>query len=204
MVPEAEKYKPKHNIRIVTATSLFDGHDVIINITRRILQETGAEVIHLGHNRSVSEIVNAAIEEDAQGIVVSSYQGGHIEFFKYINDLLNKKKASGIKVFGGGGGVIVPDEIKELEAYGVTKIFSPEDGAALGLQGQINYIMEKLDFPSFNDSVDFTKSMNLTTETKLLTAKLITAFETFGNNDKIINFREKLKDKKKKLFSLLK
>ena len=122
---ETEIYKPNHDIRVVTATSLFDGHDASINIMRRILQATGVEVIHLGHNRSVKEIVDAAIEEDVQGIAVSSYQGGHIEFFKYMLDLLKENGAAHIKIFGGGGGVIVPDEIRELEAYGITKIYSP-------------------------------------------------------------------------------
>ena len=146
MSPEIEVYKPKNYIRIVTATSLFDGHDAAINIVRRILQDTGVEVIHLGHNRSVQEIVDAAIEEDAQGIAVSSYQGGHIEFFKYLVDLLRERKASGIKVFGGGGGVIVPEEIHELESYGVTKIYSPDDGTTLGLQGMINHMVQTMDF----------------------------------------------------------
>ena len=125
---EVEVYKPKNHIRVVTATSLFDGHDAAINIMRRILQDTGAEVIHLGINRSVQEIVDAAIEEDVQGVAVSSYQGGHLEYFKYMLDLFKEKGVSHIKVFGGGGGVIVPEEIKELEKYGVAKIYSPEDG----------------------------------------------------------------------------
>ena len=146
MSAEVEAYKPKHHIRVVTATSLFDGHDAAINIMRRILQDTGVEVIHLGHNRSVQEIVDAAIEEDVQGVAVSSYQGGHIEFFKYLVDLLKERGAAHIKVFGGGGGVIVPEEIKELEAYGVTKIYSPEDGSRLGLQGMINHMVENMDF----------------------------------------------------------
>ena len=114
-------YKPHHNIRIITATSLFDGHDASTNIMRRILQDSGVEVIHLAHNRSVQELVKTAIEEDAQGIAMSSYQGGHVEAFKYMIDLLRENGASHIRVFGGGGGVIVADEIKELEAYGVTK-----------------------------------------------------------------------------------
>ena len=114
MNSEVEVYKPKHHIRIVTATSLFDGHDAAINIMRRILQDTGVEVIHLGHNRSVQEIVDAAIEEDVQGVAVSSYQGGHIEFFKYLVDLLKERGAPHIRVFGGGGGVIVPEEISDL------------------------------------------------------------------------------------------
>lgn len=129
--------------RIVTATSLFDGHDAAINIMRRIMQDCGAEVIHLGHNRSASEIVETAIEEDANAIAVTSYQGGHIEFFKYIYDLLKEKKADHIKIFGGGGGVIIPKEIKELEDYGITKIFSPQDGLQMGLEGMIKYLIEK-------------------------------------------------------------
>src|SRR3989441_9039113 len=126
-------YKAKHKIRFVTAASLFDGHDASINIMRRILQSMGAEVIHLGHNRSVEEIVTAALQEDVQGIAVSSYQGGHVEFFKYILDLLRERGGAEIKVFGGGGGVIVPAEISELHDYGVTRIFSPEDGQKMGL-----------------------------------------------------------------------
>ena len=146
MSSEIEVYKPENHVRVVTATSLFDGHDAAINIMRRILQDTGVEVIHLGHNRSVQEIVDAAIEEDVQGVAVSSYQGGHIEFFKYLVDLLKEREAAHIKVFGGGGGVIVPEEIKELESYGVTKIYSPEDGAKLGLQGMINHMVQCMDF----------------------------------------------------------
>ncbi len=141
-----EKYSPVHPIRFVTAASLFDGHDAAINVMRRILQATGAEVVHLGHNRSVAEIVDAAIEEDAQGIAVSSYQGGHIEYFKYMIDLLEQRGASHIRVFGGGGGVIVADEIEELEKYGVGKIFSPDDGREMGLQGMINHMLERTDF----------------------------------------------------------
>jgi methylmalonyl-CoA mutase len=141
-----EKYTAKHKIRFVTAASLFDGHDASINIMRRILQGTGAEVIHLGHNRSVHEIVNCAIQEDAQGIAISSYQGGHMEYFKYMVDLLEENNASHIKVFGGGGGVIVDREIKELHEYGVTRIFSVDDGSTMGLQGMINHMMEQCDF----------------------------------------------------------
>jgi len=138
-------YKPKHKVRFVTAASLFDGHDASINIMRRILQSTGAEVIHLGHNRSVQEIVNAALQEDVQGIAITSYQGGHVEFFKYMIDLLRAGGGENIKVFGGGGGVIVPSEIEELHAYGVTRVYSPEDGQALGLQGMINEVVAKSD-----------------------------------------------------------
>src|SRR5690348_13078892 len=128
-------YKAKHKIRFVTAASLFDGHDASINIMRRILQGSGAEVIHLGHNRSVQEIVTAALQEDVQGIAVSSYQGGHLEYFKYMVDLLREHGGAHIKVFAGGGGVIVPSEIKELQDYGIARIYSPEDGQRMGLQG---------------------------------------------------------------------
>jgi methylmalonyl-CoA mutase len=138
-------YKPAHKIRFVTAASLFDGHDASINIMRRILQASGCEVIHLGHNRSVDDIVNCALQEDAHGIAISSYQGGHVEFFKYMLDLLRERGGAHIKVFGGGGGVIVPTEIDELHAYGVTRIFTPEDGQRLGLQGMINEIVAACD-----------------------------------------------------------
>ena len=139
-------YKPKHKVRFVTAASLFDGHDASINIMRRILQATGAEVIHLGHNRSVQEIVNAALQEDVQGICITSYQGGHVEFFRYMIDLLKANGGSEIKVFGGGGGVIVPAEIRELHEYGVTRIYAPEDGVLMGLQGMINEVVQQSDF----------------------------------------------------------
>src|SRR3954469_2285506 len=139
-------YTAKHKIRLVTAASLFDGHDASINIMRRILQGSGAEVIHLGHNRSVEEIVNAALQEDVQGIAVSSYQGGHIEFFKYMVDLLKERGGAHIQVFGGGGGVIVPAEVKELHDYGVARVYSPEDGQRMGLQGMINDMLARCDF----------------------------------------------------------
>jgi len=141
-----EGYTPAHKVRFITAASLFDGHDASINIMRRILQATGCEVIHLGHNRSVQDIVDTAIQEDAQGIAVSSYQGGHVEFFKYMVELLRERGAGHIQVFGGGGGVIVPDEIRELEAYGVARIYSPEDGRQMGLQGMIDDMVERCDF----------------------------------------------------------
>lgn len=145
---ETTVYQPTHKIRIVTAAALFDGHDAAINVMRRILQASGAEVIHLGHNRSAEEIVDAAIQEDAQGIAVSSYQGGHVEFFKFMYDLLQQKGATQIRIYGGGGGVIVPEEIAELESYGIAKIFSPDDGRRLGLQGMINQILRECDFPT--------------------------------------------------------
>ncbi len=141
------QYKPAHPIRFVTAAALFDGHDAAINIMRRILQSSGAEVIHLGHNRSVSEIVETAIAEDAQGVAVSSYQGGHLEFFKYLVDSLRDRGYGHVRVYGGGGGVIVPDEIAELENHGVAKIFSPEDGRLLGLQGMIDQMIRECDLP---------------------------------------------------------
>jgi isobutyryl-CoA mutase len=130
---QPQPYQPQHKIRIVTAASLFDGHDAAINIMRRIMQSSGAEIIHLGHNRSVQEIVNCAIQEDVQGIAITSYQGGHIEFFKYMYDLLHEQGAGHIKIFGGGGGTILPEEIAELMAYGITKIYSPDDGRSMGL-----------------------------------------------------------------------
>ncbi|HEY3077038.1 MAG TPA: fused isobutyryl-CoA mutase/GTPase IcmF, partial [Burkholderiales bacterium] len=139
-------YKAKHKIRFVSAASLFDGHDASINIMRRILQGSGAEVIHLGHNRSVEEIVNAALQEDVQGIAISSYQGGHLEYFKYMVDLLKERGGAHIQVFGGGGGVIVPAEIRELQDYGVARIYSPEDGQRMGLQGMINDMLARCDF----------------------------------------------------------
>ncbi|KEF38471.1 methylmalonyl-CoA mutase family protein [Schinkia azotoformans MEV2011] len=141
-------YRPKNHVRFVTASSLFDGHDASINIMRRIIQGSGAEVIHLGHNRSVEEIVNAAIQEDVQGIAVSSYQGGHVEYFKYMYDLLKERGASHIRIYGGGGGVIIPREMKELHDYGIARIFSPDDGRELGLQGMINEMVEECDFPT--------------------------------------------------------
>ena len=142
-------YSPKNKIRFVTAASLFDGHDATINIMRRILQSSGAEVIHLGHNRSVDEVVNCAIQEDVQGIALTSYQGGHLEYFKYMFDLLKERGAGHIKIFGGGGGVFLPNEIAELQAYGISKIYSPDDGRTMGLQGMINDMLQKCDFRTF-------------------------------------------------------
>lgn len=141
-------YQPKNKVRIVTAASLFDGHDAAINIMRRIIQATGCEVIHLGHDRSVEEVVNCAIQEDAQAIAMTSYQGGHNEYFKYMYDLLKEKGASHIKIFGGGGGVILPEEIKELMDYGITRIYTPDDGRSMGLQGMINDMIKTCDFPT--------------------------------------------------------
>jgi methylmalonyl-CoA mutase len=138
-------YRPTNKVRFVTAASLFDGHDAAINIMRRILQGMGAEVIHLGHNRSVDEVVTAALQEDVQGIAISSYQGGHVEYFKYMVDLLKSRGGEHIQVFGGGGGVIVPPEIRELHAYGVSRIYSPEDGQRMGLQGMIGEMVMRCD-----------------------------------------------------------
>lgn len=140
-------YIPQNKVRIVTSASLFDGHDAAINIMRRIMQKTGAEIIHLGHNRSAQEIVRTAIQEDVQGIAITSYQGGHNEFFKYIYDLLKENNRSDIKIFGGGGGTILPDEIKDLHAYGITRIYSPDDGRKMGLQGMINDVIKECDYP---------------------------------------------------------
>jgi methylmalonyl-CoA mutase len=145
---ETQAYKPKNHLRIVTAASLFDGHDAAINLMRRIIQASGAEVIHLGHNRSVQEVVDCAIQEDAQGIAMTSYQGGHVEYLKYMHDLL-KERGADIKIFGGGGGTILPTEILELHEYGVDKIYSPDDGRAMGLQGMINDLLRKADFSTY-------------------------------------------------------
>ncbi|MDZ4758310.1 MAG: methylmalonyl-CoA mutase family protein [Bacteroidota bacterium] len=143
---EAEKYIPQHKIRIVTAAALFDGHDAAINVMRRIIQGTGAEVIHLGHNRSVQEIVDCAIQEDAQAVAITSYQGGHNEYFKYMHDLLKERGAGHIKIFGGGGGTILPSEIADLQQYGISRIYHPDDGREMGLQGMINDMLKQCDF----------------------------------------------------------
>ena len=156
-------YKPKYKVRIVTAASLFDGHDASINIMRRIIQSTGVEVIHLGHDRSVEEVVNTAIQEDANAICLTSYQGGHNEYFKYMYDLLKERGAEHIKIFGGGGGVILPSEIKELMDYGISRIYSPDDGREMGLQGMINDLVEKSDFAigdQLNGELDMLSSKN--------------------------------------------
>jgi len=166
-------YKPKNKIRIVTAASLFDGHDAAINIMRRIIQATGVEVIHLGHDRSVEEVVNTAIQEDANAIAITSYQGGHIEYFKYMYDLLEEKGASQIKIFGGGGGVILPKEIKELMDYGITRIYSPDDGRHMGLQGMINDMVKQSDvssssLPNKKDIVSLLKKKEVNTIARLI------------------------------------
>ena len=174
-----EKYKPKNHIRMATASSLFDGHDATINIMRRIIQSTGAEVIHLGHNRSVQEIVDCAVCEDVQAIAITSYQGGHVEFFKHMLDLLRKKDCAHIKVFGGGGGVILPDEIKELHEYGVSRIYSPDDGRVMGLQGMINNMLESIDVPTGKNNKTTIKGLKSTEDKVNNVARLISAAENY-------------------------
>ena len=179
---EVAPYQPKNKVRIVTAASLFDGHDAAINIMRRIIQSTGVEVIHLGHDRSVEEVVNTAIQEDAQAIAMTSYQGGHNEYFKYMYDLLKEKGADHIKIFGGGGGVILPEEIQELMNYGITRIYSPDDGRAMGLQGMINDMVEKCDFPTGKNLNG--KSNHLNKKEIKAIARLISAAENFPEASK--------------------
>ncbi|MBX7202295.1 MAG: cobalamin-dependent protein [Bacteroidia bacterium] len=166
-------YQPKNKIRIVTAASLFDGHDAAINIMRRIIQSSGAEVIHLGHDRSVEEVVNCAIQEDAQAIAMTSYQGGHMEYFKYMFDLLKSKGAGHIRIFAGGGGTILPSEIEELQQYGLSRLYHPDDGRSLGLQGMINDLMEKCDFPTgvnLNGEVNHLEEKNWNAIARLISA----------------------------------
>ena len=189
-------YKPKNHVRIVTAASLFDGHDAAINVMRRIIQSGGAEVIHLGHNRSVHEIVNAAIQEDAQAIALTSYQGGHMEFFKYMHDMLVEKGCGHIKIFGGGGGVILPDEAEELHKYGICRIYSPDDGMTMGLQGMINDLMEKADFPTGEEKDISIKDIENRDYVKI--SRLISAAENKAENVKgIIEALHKKVEKKK-------
>ncbi|MCV9388636.1 methylmalonyl-CoA mutase family protein [Reichenbachiella ulvae] len=182
--PTIQVYSPQNAIRIVTAASLFDGHDAAINIMRRIIQATGVEVIHLGHNRSVDEIVNCAIQEDVQAIAITSYQGGHVEYFKYMYDLLREKGRPEIKIFGGGGGTILPEEIKELHDYGISRIYSPDDGREMGLQGMINDMIEACDFPigqSLNGEAN-----ELSAVEPLAISRLITAAENFADTNREI------------------
>ena len=189
-------YRPKHKVRFVTAASLFDGHDASINIMRRILQGMGAEVIHLGHNRSVEEIVSAAVQEDVQGIAVSSYQGGHVEFFKYMLDLLRERGGSNIRVYGGGGGVIVPPEVKALHEYGVARIFSPEDGQKMGLAGMIGLMVMECDHDlgkSAPTSLDAIKDKDATKRWRAL-AQLITALELNEVDAKLVEALHKQAD----------
>jgi len=188
-------YQPKNKVRLVTAASLFDGHDAAINIMRRIMQSSGAEIIHLGHNRSVFEIVNTAIQEDVQGIAITSYQGGHNEFFKYMYDLLKERGAGHIKIFGGGGGTILPTEIEDLHKYGITRIYAPDDGRKMGLQGMINNVLEQCDFPI---------GQNLNGEVKKISekhpgaiARMITAVENYPeeNESWLNNLRKEIANK---------
>ena len=178
---QVKTYTPKNKVRIVTAASLFDGHDAAINIMRRIIQASGCEVIHLGHDRSVEEVVNCAIEEDANTIAMTSYQGGHTEYLKYMYDLLKKNKSTHIKIFAGGGGTILPEEIKELENYGITRIYHPDDGREMGLQGMINDLVERSDYP-IGDS--------LTNEVSLLSKKKPGVLLGKTDNNRIIEFKE--------------
>lgn len=185
---QTDVYKPEYNIRFVTAASLFDGHDASINIMRRILQSSGAEVIHLGHNRSVQETVNCAIQEDVQGIAVSSYQGGHMEYFTYMIDLLSERGASHIHVFGGGGGVIVREEIEKLHEYGVSRIFSVEDGRTMGLQGMINHMLEKCDYDTAGlEKMDVRNILQKDSKT---IGRCISAIE--NNHEEIISFEDNM------------
>lgn len=179
-----EIYQPKNKVRVVTAASLFDGHDAAINVMRRIIQSTGCEVVHLGHDRSVQEVVNTAIQEDANAIAMTSYQGGHNEYFRYMFDLLKENNATHIKIFGGGGGVILPSEISELEAYGIAKIYSPDDGRSLGLQGMINDLVEKSDYPTGKD-IQFDQE-KLQNKSYQHIAQLISCAENFQSEYEII------------------
>ena len=189
-----QPYVPKNKVRIVTAASLFDGHDAAINIMRRIIQATGCEVIHLGHDRSVEEVVNTAIQEDAQAIAMTSYQGGHIEYFRYMHDLLKEKGAGHIKIFAGGGGVILPEEIKELMAYGITRIYSPDDGRSMGLQGMINDLVSQSDFPLGDKLIEDVEL--LPDKNPLAIARLISAAENYYDQHKdIFAFVNKLAKK---------
>lgn len=186
MLAEVAVYKPRHKIRILTAASLYDGHDAAINIMRRIMQSSGAEIIHLGHNRSALEIVDAAIQEDVQGIAITSYQGGHNEFFKYIHDLLKERGCGHIKVFGGGGGTILPSEIEELHRYGIDRIYSPDDGRHMGLQGMINDLIAQCDFAT-GTSLNGELKAVANTDFKAI-ARLISAVENYPDQaEELVN-----------------
>ena len=189
---DQKPYIPVHKVRIVTAASLFDGHDAAINIMRRIIQSTGVEVVHLGHDRSVEEVVNTAIQEDANAIAITSYQGGHNEYFKYMFDLLKQKGAEHIKIFGGGGGVILPSEIADLQAYGITRIYSPDDGRAMGLQGMINDLVQKSDF-AIGDRI-YDEENHLDDKNSKAIARLISSAENFPEVAKPFLERVQLKN----------
>ncbi len=193
---DQKPYIPVHKVRIVTAASLFDGHDAAINIMRRIIQSTGVEVIHLGHDRSVEEVVNTAIQEDANAIAITSYQGGHNEYFKYMYDLLKQKGADHILLFGGGGGVILPSEIADLQAYGITRIYSPDDGRAMGLQGMINDLVQKSDFAIGDNMNDETN--HLEDKNPKAIARLISSAENFPEVAKPFLEKIQLKNKNSK------
>ncbi|MFP8488091.1 methylmalonyl-CoA mutase family protein [Gracilimonas sp. Q87] len=198
-VLNTQPYQSKNKVRFVTAASLFDGHDASINIMRRILQSSGAEVIHLGHNRSVHEIVNCAIQEDAQGIAISSYQGGHVEYFKYMIELLEENNAGHIKVFGGGGGVIVQEEIEDLHNAGVTRIFSVEDGSKMGLQGMINFMLEECDFDPIEVKKPDMKQVMKQDDGQL--ARALTAIE--NDHTDVLTYKDgKLIDEKDKVIKV--
>lgn len=182
-------YTPQHKVRIVTAAALFDGHDAAINIMRRIMQSTGAEVIHLGHNRSAAEIVDCAIQEDAQGIAVTSYQGGHLEFFKYMYDLLKEKNCGHIRIFGGGGGTILPVEIEELHAYGITRIYSPDDGRKFGLGGMIEDVIRQCDFETVKQGEWDLAKVKLTQDATPEIAKAITYAENYAMNGQLAGLK---------------
>ncbi|MEO0815588.1 MAG: cobalamin-dependent protein, partial [Myxococcota bacterium] len=181
-------YKPKHPIRLVTAASLFDGHDAAINIMRRIIQSSGGEVIHLGHDRSVQDVVDCAIQEDANAIAMTSYQGGHLEYFKYMFDLLKNAGCEHIKIFGGGGGVILPSEIDELHAYGIERIYSPDDGRSMGLQGMINDLLERSDFATGQSISDEEIKAAGERQPRAL-ARLISAFENYPEQSDALSGR---------------
>lgn len=192
---EQTPYTPKNKVRIVTAASLFDGHDAAINVMRRIIQATGCEVIHLGHDRSAEEVVNTAIQEDANAIAMTSYQGGHNEYFKYMFDLLKEKGAGHIRLFGGGGGTILPSEIADLEEYGIAKIYHPDDGRAMGLQGMINDLIQKSDFATgenLNGEVQDFRARN-----KMAIARVISAAENFPEEN--ASFLEGVKEEAKSI-----
>ena len=186
---QPEPYQPKNKVRIVTAASLFDGHDAAINIMRRIIQATGVEVIHLGHDRSVDEVVSTAIQEDAHAIAMTSYQGGHMEYFKYMYDLLQERGAGHIKIFGGGGGVILPQEIKTLMDYGIVRIYSPDDGRSMGLQGMINDLVSQSD-ETRGDLKDFDRGALRVNDPHYI-AQCISAAENFP--DQIKSFLKDLR-----------
>ena len=190
-----EKYQPQNKVRVVTAASLFDGHDAAINIMRRMIQATGCEVIHLGHDKSAEEVVNTAIQEDANAIALTSYQGGHNEYFKYIYDLLRQKNSPQIKIFGGGGGVILPEEIKDLMEYGIDRIYSPDDGREMGLQGMIDDLVQKSDFAT-GENISVTDIEKIKFQDAKSIAQVISAVENFSDEkpELVSTLKEKSKN----------